>query len=437
MVLALFLATNVGLYAQVGIGTASPAASAALEIQSITKGLLLPRMTLAQMNAISSPANGLLVYCTDCAPIGFYGYNGSVFRSIDFYRESDSSPTVSSVNFSGTLSSGALLTGSYTYNDLDSDVEGASIFTWYRADDNSGTNQTAIVGATQNTYTLQASDQTQYIAFMVTPVAATGHGPTGTPVLSAYQGPVGLGSTFTTVGANGEAFSTNSTCATQVISATGCSTAELSNGIGTDPDGGGYTVVEIGDSISGYSQCWMAENMQAGNGPSSAWQSNTDNGWYGYYGDGDQTPDNPPSGYNEKEGFIYQWSAAMDGSTTERAQGICPTGWHIPSDCEWMLLENNLGMSISQQGYFQNWRGIDEGTKLKEGGSSNFEGTLTGFRHHTGGQFDFRGIYGNYWSSTSDGPNDAYRRNLKDEEHQLYRGTLPKTYSWPVRCLKD
>ncbi|WP_222166732.1 hypothetical protein [Edaphocola aurantiacus] len=59
-----------------GIGTASPSASAKLDVSSTTQGLLTPRMTQAQRNAISSPATGLLIYQTDNTP-GFYFYNGA------------------------------------------------------------------------------------------------------------------------------------------------------------------------------------------------------------------------------------------------------------------------------------------------------------------------------------------------------------------------
>jgi len=63
-------------YAQVGVGTTTPNASSALDITSTTKGLLMPRMTAAQRDAISSPATGLMIYQTD-GTAGFYYYNGS------------------------------------------------------------------------------------------------------------------------------------------------------------------------------------------------------------------------------------------------------------------------------------------------------------------------------------------------------------------------
>ncbi len=63
--------------AQVGIGTTAPSSSAILDLTSITKGLLIPRMTTAQRSAISSPAAGLLVYDTDADQ--FYFYNGAAW----------------------------------------------------------------------------------------------------------------------------------------------------------------------------------------------------------------------------------------------------------------------------------------------------------------------------------------------------------------------
>jgi hypothetical protein len=64
------IATSFTTFAQVGIGTTTPNASAALDITSTTSGLLPPRMTATQRNAIASPAAGLIVYCTNCGANG-------------------------------------------------------------------------------------------------------------------------------------------------------------------------------------------------------------------------------------------------------------------------------------------------------------------------------------------------------------------------------
>lgn len=65
----------------VGIGTTSPNASALLDITSTTKGMLAPRMTKVQRDAIASPATGLLIYQTNSTP-GFYFYNGSAWTQV-------------------------------------------------------------------------------------------------------------------------------------------------------------------------------------------------------------------------------------------------------------------------------------------------------------------------------------------------------------------
>jgi len=73
------MATNVK--AQMGIGTATPHSSAQLDVSSVLKGFLAPRMTFAQRNAVATPAEGLLVYQTDSTP-GFYYYNGTAWVAL-------------------------------------------------------------------------------------------------------------------------------------------------------------------------------------------------------------------------------------------------------------------------------------------------------------------------------------------------------------------
>jgi hypothetical protein len=76
-------------FAQIGINTVSPDASAALDITSTTGGLLVPRMTETQRDAISPAATGLMIYQTD-GTAGFYYYNGSSWTEV-----SATSPTYS------------------------------------------------------------------------------------------------------------------------------------------------------------------------------------------------------------------------------------------------------------------------------------------------------------------------------------------------------
>ena len=78
----LALATSFTCLAQVSIGTPTPHPSAALEINSTTKGFLLPRMTELQMISIDNAIEGLMVYCSDCSKKGIYVFNGSEFTEI-------------------------------------------------------------------------------------------------------------------------------------------------------------------------------------------------------------------------------------------------------------------------------------------------------------------------------------------------------------------
>jgi microcystin-dependent protein len=83
----------------VGVGTATPAASAALDVTATDKGILVPRLTLAQRDAVSAPATGLLIYQTDNTP-GFYFFNGTQWASV-----SAGGAVVSSVSATAPLSS--------------------------------------------------------------------------------------------------------------------------------------------------------------------------------------------------------------------------------------------------------------------------------------------------------------------------------------------
>jgi hypothetical protein len=104
---ALFLSGGIA-FAQkdnVGIGTTSPDKSAALEVNSTNKGLLMPRMSLQQRNAIQSPAKGLVVYQTDLLA-GFYYFNGTEWKGLSNTEKSvagtDGDWTLSGNTLNGT-----------------------------------------------------------------------------------------------------------------------------------------------------------------------------------------------------------------------------------------------------------------------------------------------------------------------------------------------
>jgi uncharacterized protein (TIGR02145 family) len=107
-------------------------------------------------------------------------------------------------------------------------------------------------------------------------------------------------------------------------------------------DGQTYQLVEIGD------QCWMSDTLKIGKIKefNSSNETNVSEDWYL------PTDDDIIEKYCEFEsiedckdsiGYYYTWDEAMNYSTKEKAQGICPTGWHMPSEDDWDSLEDELG----------------------------------------------------------------------------------------------
>jgi len=119
-------------------------------------------------------------------------------------------------------------------------------------------------------------------------------------------------------------------------------------------------------------------------------------------------------------GGLYQWNEAMQYVTTERAQGICPAGSHIPTDAEWTTLETYLGLATA-------------GTQLKSGGTSGLNIPLGGLRTPDGysGAWSFNA---SLWSSSESGVN-AWAPVLTSGYESVYRYSDPKTYGYSVRCM--
>jgi uncharacterized protein (TIGR02145 family) len=110
-------------YAQVGIGTTTPEASAALDITSTTKGLLIPRMTNVQRQAISNPVAGLMVYVSDFVGGRFMFYDGTEWGTLSFTEKRPDAPTITgvvsgdaqvAVSFTAPSSNGGFAITSYT-----------------------------------------------------------------------------------------------------------------------------------------------------------------------------------------------------------------------------------------------------------------------------------------------------------------------------------
>lgn len=183
-----------------------------------------------------------------------------------------------------------------------------------------------------------------------------------------------------------------------------------------DVEGNIYTTVKIGEQI------WMQENLRVSVAPDSSGITS-----YLYNDD----PEN-----EEKFGRLYTWDVAMNGSTSEKAQDICPVGWHIPSDGEWKTLEMFLGMTQQEADMSNTWRGAGVGTKLGKGGDSGYEALYAGRRTNFG-SYSLLNMYEYVWTSTEAGTN-AWRRCLEVGVSTVGRwDTFPKNYAFSVRCVKN
>lgn len=189
-------------------------------------------------------------------------------------------------------------------------------------------------------------------------------------------------------------------------------------------DGKKYPTVPLG------TQCWMASHLNYGDmiqGTTAA----SDNGIPEKYCYGNTT------GGCDTYGALYSWNEAMNYSTTPAAQGLCPDGWHIATDDEWIALEVYLGMDPSVAQWANAWRGTDQGAQMKEGGGSGMEIKLGGGMW-AGGSFNFAGTMNYTWTSSAYNADFSWRRCFNVTDPTVGRwNTFPKTYGFSVRCLKN
>jgi uncharacterized protein (TIGR02145 family) len=198
----------------------------------------------------------------------------------------------------------------------------------------------------------------------------------------------------------------------------------------TDSDGNLYGTLKIG------TQCWMAQNMRVGTRVNAA-TNQTNNGTIEKWCYSDSDANCTTNHSNEPDGGLYQWNEAMQYSTTPGAQGICPTGFHIPTDAEQYTLENHLKNAGQTCNASRNG-GYDcspAGTKLKTGGTSGFDAGLAGIV--TGGAFGGRDASGYLLSSSLATADNAWRRRLTSASSMIDRNSYDKSYGLSVRCLRD
>ncbi|MDD3878102.1 MAG: FISUMP domain-containing protein [Bacteroidales bacterium] len=195
-----------------------------------------------------------------------------------------------------------------------------------------------------------------------------------------------------------------------------------------DADSNAYQTVLIGE------QCWMRTNLNIGVYVESTYLGEPHT---------NVTSDSIIEKYCFKNdtnfcivyGGLYDWDEMMTYSITEGAKGICPAGWHIPTDGDWKELELTLGLSptmVDSTGY----RGFYQGQKLLKNSETNFDAMYAGYRF-LNGQFSHENYYASFWSSSLRNDSTAWYRGITIDNPQIHRESFGRQRAYSVRCIKN
>jgi len=194
-----------------------------------------------------------------------------------------------------------------------------------------------------------------------------------------------------------------------------------------------YRTVLIGD------QCWMGENLNIGTMITGIM---TDNGII------EKNCFDNDFANCTRYGGLYRWDEMMQYTATSGTQGICPPGWHIPSDEDWKILEGTADTESPVGDYEWNlsgYRGKDAGRRLKAKDNWYFSDNGDDYFGFTGLPVDINSIKKeiNYkkaaawWVSSELSYLEAWNRTLHYTEDGMGRFNSYKTRELHVRCIKD
>ncbi len=178
-----------------------------------------------------------------------------------------------------------------------------------------------------------------------------------------------------------------------------------------------YNTVQIG------SQCWLRENLNIGSMIIIA-STQTNNNVIEKY------CYNNNSANCNTYGGLYQWDEAMQYTTNEKAQGICPNGWHIPSLAEIDTLRASIRNNGNSLKDVSQGNGSGTGTNI-----SGFSALLAGYG--SGGIFSSLGNNTTFWGSTQYDASTALGLYLTDYDASIAFSYFNKTSGFSVRCIKN
>lgn len=207
----------------------------------------------------------------------------------------------------------------------------------------------------------------------------------------------------------------------------GCSPSYERGTLNDGRDGQTYKTVTIGDLE------WMAQNINIGTAITGD-QIPLDNGVIEKF-----AYDDDFSRF-ESEGGLYTWDEAMQYSREEGNQGICPVGWHLPTDAEWHAFELALSYFPFRCNPKRRGEGcVGAGSRVLPGGAAGFDARYIGTRlkaEERPAVFGYRGEYIRFWTSTEFDERRAIRRGSEKRRSTLDRDRYEKTWGYAVRCVR-
>ena len=213
-------------------------------------------------------------------------------------------------------------------------------------------------------------------------------------------------------------------------------------GCPVEHNGHSYSTVQIGD------QCWFAENCRylPSVSPSTSTLAlgdpNMEVGWVYDY-EGADVDSAMATSYYQEHGALYTWAAATQWD-------LCPSGWHVSSDSDWLSMESFIGIPEEELEVYGQYRGDTQGTELKslQGWPAGEEGSdMWGFGAlPSGGRgADSQGCcygtgfgeYTAFWTTTSNTTFNSWYRQLAITLSGVFRKDEAKWVGYSVRCVQD
>jgi uncharacterized protein (TIGR02145 family) len=376
--------------AQVSVNSdqSPPHPSAGLDIKSSTRGFLPPRMSRLVMLSIPSPADGLLVFCTDCgngSPGALCICMGGDWRILAADCLTPEEPAA------GTHS-----VSEYYVRWNWNKVPGAAGYKLHLENDYAS----AYDVGTDTTYIEYLACDSTYTRYLWA-YAACGPSTAATLNAATPECPFYCGESF------------------------------------IDPrDDKSYQTIQIGD------KCWMRDNLNIGTRINGS-QNQTNNSAMEKYCYNDLTSN------CDIYGGLYQWAEAvqyLNGASNTASwnpvpegniRGLCPEGWHIPTDAEWTALTDGLGGETVAGGHMKETGTTHWSSPNTDATNSSWFTALPGGIRTYAGAFGNLNTYGYFLSSSEYTPGDYYYRRLSYNTADVTRNYAGKNNAESIRCVQD